>query len=219
MELTPLQRKAVFVVIVLALAGLGWYMLLPRAEGIGHAQARQGRRPAVTSPAPQPSTAPASPTATGSPEPSSSAAPSAGAANIYQWLPFTPAELTSAARLAVTFGTDYGTFSYDRNASAYLAPMHSMISSSLAQQLAAAYSAPGVASLRTSKKQVSTGTAAISSLRAFGPSSITFVVAVTQHMTDTGGRSQLTVDYAVTLSGGAGSWQVTSIELASAGNS
>ena len=38
-------------------------------------------------------------------------------------------------------------------------------------------------------------------------------------MTDTGGRSQLTVDYAVTLSGGAGSWQVTSIELASAGNS
>jgi hypothetical protein len=97
--------------------------------------------------------------------------------------------------------------------------MHSMISSSLAQQLAAAYSAPGVASLRTSKKQVSTGTAAISSLRAFGPSSITFVVAVTQHMTDTGGRSQLTVDYAVTLSGGAGSWQVTSIELASAGNS
>jgi hypothetical protein len=227
MELTPIQRQAAFVVIVLALAGLGWYLFLPRAHGAGSALPRQTARPASASPSvqaassaaasPPPSSSPGSATSPGA---ASSAAPSGpAAADIYQWLPFTPSGLASAAAMVVKFGDDYGTFSYDENASGYLAPMRSLVSPPLALQMKDAYSIPGVASLRDSKKQVSTGTAAISSLRAFGPSSITFIVAVTQHLTDTSGRSQLTADYAVTVSGSAGSWQVSDIELASAGNS
>ena len=73
--------------------------------------------------------------------------------------------------------------------------------------------------MRVSRKQVSTGTAAISSLRAFGPGSLTFIVAVTQRITDTRGPSQSTVDYAVTATGSGASWQVSDVELASAGNS
>jgi hypothetical protein len=224
MELTPLQRKAAFTLIVLALVGLGWYLFLPTADGAGGGSPRSA---ASQSPSPArlpASTASPTPSAAGSPGRRTSPAPSASAApppsaDIYRWLPFTPAGLAGAARVVLKFGDDYGTFSYSQDAAGYLAPMRSLISRTLAQQLAAAYSAPGVASLRDNRKQVSTGTAVISSLRAFGPSSITFVVAVTQHLTDSRGRSQLTVDYAVTVTQSAGSWQASSIELASAGNS
>ena len=72
--------------------------------------------------------------------------------------------------------------------------------------------------LRVSKKQVATGAAAISSLRAFGASSLTFVVTISQQMTDTQGRRTISVPYAVTVTGGGSNWQVSDIEIASAGN-
>ena len=229
MELSAIQRRAVFAALVVVLAGLGWFLLLPSARSREQAGPRhpagQARAdpavPAASGPAASAAAAdPASPPppASSGPQPGSSAGISAAGA-IYQWLPFTPSGLASAARTVARFGAEYGTFSYAENASGYLAPMRSLISPLLAQQLAAAYSTPGVASLRQRTKQVSTGAAAISSLRAFGPSSITFIVAVAQQLADTSGRRQLTVSYAVTVTGGAGSWQVTSIELASAGNS
>ncbi len=119
----------------------------------------------------------------------------------------------------VSFGDHYGTYSYSENAASYLAPMRSLITGQLGQLLTKAYTTPGVASMRTSRRQVSTGTAVISSLRAFGPSSLTFVVAITQQITDRQGSSQSTADYSVTASGGGSSWQVSDIELASVGNS
>ena len=221
MELTPVQRKTVFVVIVLTLAGLGWYLFLPSAHGTGSTAPRSTARQASAGrPALPASPAGGGPAASGPPGKASSAKPSASApAIIFQWLPFTQSGLSGAASVVIKFGADYGTFSYDENASGYLAPMLSLITGPLARQLSNAYSTPGVASMRDSRKQVSTGTATISSLRAFGPSSITFIVAVTQHITDTSGHSRLTVDYAVTATGSAGSWQVSDIELASAGNS
>ena len=73
-------------------------------------------------------------------------------------------------------------------------------------------------STRTSQQQVSTGTAAIVSLRAFGPSSLTFVVNTTQHLVSSHGASNGSAQYAVTLTGSGSSWQVSDIELASAGN-
>jgi hypothetical protein len=96
--------------------------------------------------------------------------------------------------------------------------MRNLITGQLAVLISRAYSTPGVASQRTRSKQVSTGNAVISSLRAFGPSSLTFVVTITQQVTDTRGRSQSTTDYAITASQNGG-WQVSDIELASAGNS
>jgi hypothetical protein len=218
MDLTSGQRKLAFTVIVLVLAGLGWYLFLPGARGAGTPAARSATS---HSSAPARSPAPVStgvPSATSSPGRASSPIGSAPA-DIYQLLPFTPAGLAAAAGVVDRFGDDYETFTYSQKAAGYLGPMRGLITSTLAQQLASGYSAPGVANLRVSQQQVSTGTAVIGSLRAFGPSSITFIVAITQHLTDSGGRSHNTVDYAVTATDGGGSWQVSSIELASAGNS
>ena len=132
--------------------------------------------------------------------------PGPGAADIYQWLPFTQASLTSAAGVTTQFAADYGTFSYGQSTAAYLAPMRPLMTSELAQVIGRAFAAPGVAGARTSGKQVSAGTAVIASLRAFGPSSITFVVAVTQRLTDSKGHSQQVTRYAVTLIGTGASW-------------
>jgi len=97
--------------------------------------------------------------------------------------------------------------------------MRNVITAQLSGVLARGYATPGVAGPRVRAKQVSTGTSSISSLRAFGSSSITFVVAISQKITDTRGVSRSTGQYAVTVTGSGSSWQVSDIELASAGNS
>jgi hypothetical protein len=212
MDKASAQRKAVFAVIVVALAGLGVYMFMPGALGAGRSSSKPPAtahhaavRPAHTAPA------------ASSPAPASSAAPSAP--NIYGWLPFNQAELASAARVVTEFSAAYGTWSYSQNADAYVATMSNLIEPGLSQVLAQSYSVPGVARARTSEKQVSTGSAVIGSLRAYGPSSMTFVVTITEKITDTAGRSQSSAQYAVTVSGVGSSWQVSDIELASQGNS
>ena len=58
----------------------------------------------------------------------------------------------------------------------------------------------------------------VSALRGFGQSSIIFVLAVTERIAQVGGGTQSTASYAVTLTRGAGSWQVTDIEPAQDGN-
>lgn len=213
MDKASAQRKAVFAVIVVALAALGVYMFMPGALGAGrstkppatthHAAARPAHAaPAASNPAPGPAP---------------SASPSAP--NIYGWLPFTPAELASAAHVVTEFSAAYGTWSYSQNADAYVATMSNLIAPGLSQVLAQSYSVPGVAQARTSEKQVSTGSAVIGSLRAYGSSSMTFVVTITEKITDTAGRSQSSSQYAVTVTGVGSSWQVSDIELASQGNS
>jgi hypothetical protein len=119
----------------------------------------------------------------------------------------------------VKFAVAYGTFSYTEDAAAYVAPMLPLTSPQLVSQIKAAYSTPGVSAARASGKQVSAGSAVIQSLRAFGPTSLTFVVQVTERLTDSTGRSVLPATYAVTVTGSGASWQVSDIELASAGNS
>jgi len=221
MEPTSGQRKAVFVLVVLVLAGLGTYLFVPSASGAfrsGPASPPSTRSNGSGSggAATNGAQANGAPATTG-PTPTATATPVAGP-DIYQWLPFTQPELTAAARVVTEFGDTYGTFSYSENAAGYAAAMRNLITPALSEVLARGYAAPGVASLRVSQKQVATGTAAISSLRAFGPSSLTFVVTVSQQITDTRGRSTVSVPYAVTATGGGSSWQVSDIELASAGN-
>ena len=196
---------------MVALVGSGIYMFVPGARG-----SEGGHRPAAAahSPAP-PATSPATPTP--SPVPTAAATPSGP--DIYQWLPFTQAQLGSAAAVVTQFCDAYGTWSYSQNASSYAATMRSMITSELADVIEQGYSVPGVASQRTKKKQVSTGSTVINSIRAFGPSSITFVATITEQITDTSGQSQVSGQYAVTVVGVGSSWQVNDIELASAGNS
>jgi hypothetical protein len=211
MDLNAGQRKAVFGLIVVALAGLGVYMFVPGVHG---GRISGSPRAGARSPAPQ-ATSLATPAV--SPSPATAATPSAP--DIYQWLPFTQAQLGSAATVVTQFGDTYGTWSYSQNATSYVATMRDLITSELADVIAQGYSVPGVAGQRTSKKQVSTGSAVIDSLRAFGTSSITFVVTITEQITDTAGRSLDSTQYAVTVVGVGSSWQVNDIELASAGNS
>ena len=211
MDLTASQRKAVFGLIVVVLAGLGVYMFVPATRGSGPAASPPSPRHSAAAPA----ASPAAPTA--SPVPVAAGTPSAP--DIYQWLPFTQSGLATAASVTTEFSDAYGTWSYSQGARAYVATMRNLATPDLSQVLAQDYSVPGVASVRTAKKQVSAGNSVIDSMRAFGPSSITFIVTINQQITDTSGQSSVTGQYAVTVASDGSGWQVNDIELASAGNS
>jgi hypothetical protein len=217
-DLNPAQQKAVFVLVVVVLAALGYWLILPKlTHSNGHAQA--ATTPAATTPAA--TSTPAGPTEAGggSAPPTSTVSPtSSGNVNIYAWLPFTQQDLAAAAAVTVRFGVDYDTFTYTESPHAYVATMNGLITAPLATKLQASYATPGVANLRTSQQQVSTGTATINSLRAFGPSSLTFVVTTGQHLVSAHKTSNGRAQYAITVVGSGTSWQVNDIELSSAGN-
>jgi hypothetical protein len=206
-ELSPRQRSAVFVLVVIALAALGYYLVVP---AVTHSHGQAATSPPATPTATPHSSAPA-PAVTAS-------AADLGGVNIYAWLPFTQQDLAAAASVTVRFSVDYNTYTYTESADSYIGAMGALITGQLATTLRAAYQTPGVAKLRTSQKQVSTGTAVISALRAFGPSSITFIVTAGQRLATTDGTSSGSTQYAVTVTGSGGSWQVSDIELESAGN-
>jgi hypothetical protein len=210
MELSPGQQKAVFAVVVVVLAGLGiWLLASPHGSTQPSASGSKS-----------PSAAPSTPgQAAGSPSAAPAPVPTAsGNINIYQWLPFSQQALGQAAAVTTEVTRAYNTFSYTETAAAYLAPMNGLITSQLSQTLKNGYTTLGVAQIRTSQKQVSTGTAAIDSIRTFGSGSITFVVTGTQKLTSTKGTSTNNNQYAVTVTGQGSSWRVYDIEPASAGN-
>ncbi len=207
MDLSGGQQKALFAVVVVFLAGLGIYLIAPG----GSKQPAPARSPAPPS---SPAQAGGSPSA--APAPTGSAGSSS--VNIYQWLPFTEPELARASAVTTQVATDYDTFTYTESAASYVAQMNGLITSQFSQTLKNGFSTLGVAQTRTSQKQVSSGSATIDSIRTFGPSSITFVVTATQKLTGTQGSQTSSTQYAVTVSGQGGSWQVYDIEPASAGN-
>jgi hypothetical protein len=221
MELSAAQRRLAFALVVFALAGLGVYLFTSARHPAASTSAKSAGQPHARQTAPAASPPAASTSPSGSSD-TSSAGPSVSSLShtpdIYQWLPFTKTGLSDAAVVAVKFGDAYGTFSYTQKAAAYVATMQNLITAQLGQQIAAAYSTPGVTTLRKSRKQVSKGAATITSLRAFGPNSLTFVVAVTEQITATRDGGPTTTGYAVTVTGGDTNWQVSDIELASAGN-
>jgi hypothetical protein len=216
MELSAAQRRIAFALVVFALAGLGVYLFTSAGPGTaqqgGAAAPRRGSLPPSQGSSQALSQPPAAASAT--PSVSTTQAP-----DIYRWLPFTPAGLSSAAAVAVRFADAYGTFSYTESAAAYVATMRNLVSDQLAQLISAGYSTLGVAAMRKSEKQVSVASASITSLRAYGPTSLTFMVAITERISATRNSGQQAVSYAVTVTGGDTSWQVTDIEAASAGNS
>ena len=209
MDLTPGQRNAVFALVVIVLAALGYYLVVP-ALTHSHRGGQATAPPTAAGQASSTAPAPAAPAA-------SPAAPQA--VNIYSWLPFSQQDLAAAASVTVRFSVDYDTFTYAESASGYVGRMAGLITGQLASTLRAAYQIPGVAKLRTSQKQVSTGTAVIDSLRAFGPSSMTFAVTAGQHLVSSHGTTSGSTQYAVTVTGTGGSWRVSDIELESSGNS
>jgi hypothetical protein len=219
MDLSPGQQKAVFVLVVVVLAALGYWLILPK---ISHSH---GAAQAATSPAPS-ATAPASAPPQGSqvtqgttPATVTPAPAASGTVNIYSWLPFTRQGLAAAAAVTVKFAADYNTYSYTESPSGYVAAMNGLITAQLATTLRGLYATPGVAKVRTAQKQVSTGTAVIDSLRTFGPSSLTFIVTAGQHLVTAHGTSNASTQYAITVTGSGTSWQVNDIELSNVGQS
>jgi hypothetical protein len=211
MDLSPGQRSAVFAVIVVVLAVLGYFLVAP-ALTRSHSAARAATSPSAT------------PSATASVPPAvvpavTASAAAAGGVDIYSWLPFTQQELATAASVATRVSVDYNTFTYTETAAGYVARMGGLVTGQLAATLQAAYQIPGVASLRSSQQQVSTGTAVIVSIRAFGSSSLTFIVSAGQRLVTTHGTTSGSTAYAVTVTGAGSSWQVSDIELQDAGNS
>jgi hypothetical protein len=233
-DLSPGQQKAVFALVVVVLAALGYWLVLPKVSH-SSAQAHPARTPSPTEsvPSPPPTSAANSPGANSSGANSSganssganSSGGSAGAAtpaatgsvNIYSWLPFTQQGLTAAATVTQEFLADYDTYSYTESARAYVGKMGGLITGQLSTTLQDLYASPGVAKLRNDQQQVATATAVINSLRSFGTSSLTFIATATQHLATAKGSSNGSTRYAITVTGSGTSWQVNDIELSSAG--
>src|SRR5579863_3352055 len=222
MELTTGQRRLLFAVVVIALAGLGFYLVSSRSAG-GSPSAAPAPGSTVTpaSSSSQPATGGA--TAASVPPstvPTATPVSTAGGAEIYQWLPFTAADLTAAAQTTVTFAGDYATWSYTEDAAAYGAKMNGLVTAQEAATLENDYGTAGVAGPRTADKQVSTGSGTIDSISSFGsnPTSITFVVTISQQVSSTQPAKSVTGQYTVTLTLSGSAWQVNDIELSGIGN-
>jgi hypothetical protein len=209
-DLSPGQQKAVFALVVVVLAALGYWLILPKVSH-SHAQAQPSPNPSATQSVPSPPVS-SPPAATTSPA-------SASGVDIYSWLPFTQQDLAAAAAVTEKFLVDYNTYSYTESAASYVGRMNGLITTQLASTLRDLYAQPGVAKVRTDQRQVSTGTAVINSIRAFGTSSLTFVATGTQHLTTSKSTSSGSAQYAITVTGSGTSWQVDNIELSSVGQS
>ena len=140
--------------------------------------------------------------------------------NIYNWLPFTEQDLVAAAAAATQFSVNYDTYTYTESAATYIGKLNSLIApaSGLAASLENAYLAPGLKGLRIGQKQISSATASVFQLRAFGQQSLTFVVTITQHLVSNKGTSNGSNNFALTMTGSGSNWQVYDIEPQQDGN-
>lgn len=211
MELTSRQRLLTFVIIVLALAGIGAYLFVSGT-------AKHNPSASATHHPSTPAASTSAPAAPPTPIQSSGSTATSSQANIYNWLPFSQQQLSQAASVVQEFSAYYGTYSYNESTASYINRMAPFAVSQLLKVIQSGYTAPGVAGLRNQQKQVAAGSAVINSLRSFGSGSITFVVTVNQKITENHGTSQQSNQYAVTVANSGAGWQVNDIELASLGN-
>jgi hypothetical protein len=218
MELTPGRQRLFFAVVVILLALLGIYLVGP---GRSH-----GAAPAASS-----ATARANPAASVTPSPlnvpSAVAAPTPVAvtpvkgANIYNWLPFTQHDLSTAAGVTLAFATAYESFSYTDTAATYAARLSSYVTADLLQTLESQFAPPAVQQQRAQQHLVSKSSGSIVSIRSFGAApqaTITFVVDITVATTVSAKTTSASSPWAVTAVTAPGGWAVHDIEPATAGN-
>jgi hypothetical protein len=219
MELTPGRQRLFFVVVVILLALLGIYLVGP---GRSH-----GAAPAASA-----STASANPAATVSPSPlgvpSAVVAPTPVAvtpvkgANIYNWLPFTQQDLSTAAGVTLAFAAADETFRYSDTAATYAARLSGLVTADLGQTLESQFAPPAVQAQRAQQHLVSKSSGSIVRITSFGTTpqaSITFVVDITVQTTASAKTTSVTSQWAVTAVTAPGGWAVHDIEPAAAGNS
>jgi len=215
MELTTGQQRLLFVVVVLALAGLGFYLLAGRGSGGSPGAAPSPSVTASSTPSAAGTASAGVPPAT---VPAATPVSTAGGAEIYQWLPFTPDDLAAAAKTTLEFATNYTTWSYTEDTAAYAAKLNGLVTAKEMPILESAYATPGVAAQRKADKQVSKGSGTIDQIYAFATGTITFYVTITQTVTPAQPAGARSGKYAVTVVSSSGGWQVNSIELSSLGN-
>ena len=225
MELSPGRQRLLFVVVVIALVALGIFVIRGRSDGNAAA-------PPATPTASAPATSAAatgSAAAASSPAASPTAAPPAaagGATNIYQWLPFTESDLSTAAKTTLAFANVYANTSYTETKASYAGKLAGLTTAQEAATLVSDFASPEIAATRTADKQVATGSPTIASISSFGPEppeppgapSITFAVTIAQKLASTTGTISSTPEYAITTVSTATGWQVENIQLASLGN-
>src|SRR5580704_2591445 len=122
MDLTPAQRKLVFAAVVLVLAVLGAFLIIPGTLLGRGASTSHGRAVGLAQPLPRTSPSPdrgsPPPTATGglgsTPAPGSGTGP-----DIYAWLPFSQAGLAAAADVVRRFAAAYASYSYTQSTASY----------------------------------------------------------------------------------------------------
>ena len=218
MELSPGQQRLLFVVVVIALIGLGFFLIEGRSHGTTAA-------PVTT---PTPTATATAPTATASvtsaapytpPATEAAATPSAqttGGANIYQWLPFTQSDLTAAAKTTMAFAADYVTWNSKESRAAYGATMSGLVTAQEDATLEDDFSTAE----RAAGNAVSTGSGVIDSISSFGsnPASITFSVTIAQQVVPAKGTNTSPSTYSVTVVSTGAGWRVNNIELSSLGN-
>ena len=221
MELSTGQKRALFVVLVVVLAGIGIYLVGPgRSHDGSPSAAASGTASgsaagvATTSPAnlagvPSYQVAP-----TTLPVPTTLKSP-----NIYDWLPFKQSDLTAAANVTLAFVKADETYSYTDTVKGYGNRLSSYVTSLLLNSLKETFQTglPGWQQQQFSSKGVGT----INSITSFGGSpstSITFVVTITEQTTASGTTTTKTGQYDVTTISVANGWQVNDIEQAGQGN-
>jgi hypothetical protein len=164
---------------------------------------------------------PASPPAGRHPAPartSAAASPPAATAGAGGLLPFTSAQLASAAALAGRFAAAYSTWSWQQPPATWLATLTPMTASQLGGALTQAASAPGLLAQRSQAHQAATATTSGAQIRDLTPGSVTLTLTVRQAITSTSGTTTSDTSLALTLTPAGGGWQVYDVEPASAGN-
>jgi hypothetical protein len=167
---------------------------------------------------PEPVSPPAGRHTTAPARSSQAASPPAAPAGTAGLLPFTAAQLASAATLAARFAVAYSTWSWQQTPAAWLSALTPMTASQLDGTLAQAAATPGLLAQRTHARQAATATASGPQIRDLTPGSVTLTLTVRQVITSTSGTTASDTSLAVTLTPSGGGWQVYDVEPASAGN-
>lgn len=134
------------------------------------------------------------------------------------WLPFTEEEFVAAAAVAQAFATDYGTVDYSESPEEYYDRLGQYATEEYAQTLAQSSGAGALWGERAEEEAVSTGRAAVESIRGFDKESIVFVLRVQSITEGNNGKSQNLGDFAVTMVKKGGDWRVYDFQPADAGN-
>ena len=216
-----------FVVIVVAFVALGIYVISARHhDGTPSAAASSSTGSSNTVASAGTGSANAADSASSAPptaDPSAAAPPtgsaSAGDGQIYQWLPFTAADLASAANTTTAFAKAYATWDYTETAQAYADTFTNLATPTEINTIESGYATDAQ---RTTDKQTSTGSGTISSISQFStdPTSITFLVTIAQQVTPAASSGSDSQSYEVTVipSASGRAWQVDDIELPNTGN-